>query len=395
MAEARQGLSTLVVTVDPAWPPISGADLRNWRSIAAAARLGPVTALSLVPAAGAPEPPPGIRLAALAEVTAADIHRRPPGGTAIDVSLPTGWQAALDRLLALGSFDAVVIEHLGLWPLLGHPGLRGIRRILDLHNVESALLAMTEPRWRRLLGLDARVRALRAVERRAVDAADEVWVCSTVDAARLRRLHAPQTPIRVVPNAVPATWQEDGASERPRNAAGPNLLYVGHLGYRPNVRAAEMLAGSILPRLRRRLPGATLTLAGRNPHRRVRALAGEGVTLVADPLSLAPLYRDADIAAIPLRIGGGTRIKVIEAMAAGLPVVATALAVEGLGLKPGQHFRLAEPAQAFVDEIERLWSDTVLELAQRQQARAFVLEHFGVEAVDARIRAGLAPHRES
>lgn len=386
---------TFVFTVDPPFPPVSGADLRSWRTVLGAARLGPVTAVSLwgAPPEAVTGPPGDIVVAALSEAPAAEIRRRPPGGTAVDVTFPEGWRERLDALLAAAAPQRIVIENLGLAPLLAVPAFRGVRRILDMHNVESDLLAAGEPLWRRLLTGDAKARAVRAVERAAIAAVDEVWLCSTADAARLARLHRDLPPLRVVPNAVPSTWC-DGApaaqADRRSRSEGPRLLFVGHLGYRPNIAAAFFLARRLMPLLRRRLPGATLVLAGRAPHRRVRDLAAEDIAVVEGPADLAPLYAAADVAAVPLRVGGGTRIKVLEAMAAGVPVVATALAVEGLGLQPERHVLVAERPDAFAAAIGRLWRDADLAARQRAEARTYVLGRFGTAAVDAAIAAGLA-----
>ncbi|MBB5754888.1 glycosyltransferase family 4 protein [Prosthecomicrobium pneumaticum] len=390
----RRG-GTFVFTADPVFPPVSGADLRNWRTVLGAARLGPVTAVSLwgPPPGAAPTPPDDITLATLSDATAAAVFRRPAGGTAVDLTFPEGWRERLDALLAGGAPQRIVIEHLGLAPLLALPVLQGARRILDMHNVESDLLAASEPLWRRLLTRDAKTRAVRAVERAMIAAVDEVWLCSAIDAARLARLHPGVPPLRVVPNAVPSTWRDGALAGEPDarlRQDGPRLLFVGHLRYRPNIAAALFLARRLLPLLRRRLPGATLVLAGRAPHHRVRALAGPGVTLVEGPDDLGSLYAAADVAAVPLRVGGGTRIKVLEAMAAGLPVVATALAVEGLDLEPGRHVLIAERPESFVAAIERLWRDADFAARQRAEARAHVLGRFGAAVVDAAIAAGLA-----
>ncbi|TGV29910.1 glycosyltransferase family 4 protein, partial [Mesorhizobium sp. M8A.F.Ca.ET.142.01.1.1] len=98
-----------------------------------------------------------------------------------------------------------------------------------------------------------------------------------------------------------------------------------------NIDAAERLARIILPRIHRTLPAATLVLAGRSPGPPVRALAGlDGVSLVEDPDDIRPLLSVAHLGIVPLAMGGGTRIKILEAMAWGVPVIATPLAAEGL-----------------------------------------------------------------
>jgi glycosyltransferase involved in cell wall biosynthesis len=175
----------------------------------------------------------------------------------------------------------------------------------------------------------------------------------------------------------------------PPRTDGPRLLFAGHLSYPPNIAAAESLATRILPLLRRSLPTATLTIAGRSPAKAVARLAGGGVEIVADPPAMDRLLAAAHFAVMPLEAGGGTRIKALEAMAWGVPIVASARAVEGLGVRDRQTVRLAESPEDFCREIVALWNDPGACEAQRLAARDHALTEFSMANAERGVAAAL------
>ena len=186
--------------------------------------------------------------------------------------------------------------------------------ILDMHNVESDVS-------RQLHGADgirsksaavATAVGLRRLERKALAIVDRVWVCSKQDRERLAAVSRPGVPIDIVPNGIPRF--EDIPPDLPAQTAAPDgfpvILFIGHLGYEPNIDAVQRLAGNILPRIRQALPTAKLVLAGRSPKPAVKALTGlQGVELVEDPEDVTPLLSRAHLSIVPLAAGGGTRIK--------------------------------------------------------------------------------------
>jgi glycosyltransferase involved in cell wall biosynthesis len=225
------------------------------------------------------------------------------------------------------------------------------------------------------------------VEGAAAGAVDEVWVCSTLDAERLAATVSARPPIRVVPNIVPGGMPDLPSVRRRSDREGPLLLFQGHLSYRPNVMAARFLAERIVPAVRAMLPEARLVLAGRRPHRHVDALRGDRIEIIADPPDLAPILERADLAILPLRIGSGTRIKALEALAWGLPVVATARAVEGLDMVEDVHFSRAESASQFAAAIVTLWRDADLYQRRVDAGRDLVLRQY----TQASLVAAMAP----
>ena len=269
------------------------------------------------------------------------------------------------------------------------PGL-----VLDCHNVESALWESTVfakmGGWRRLWKPrtgDALESARRA-DREAVRLCDVVLVPTHEDRQRLADLLRDEKEadkIKVVPNVAPAWSLRRLAAAPPADVRDEirRLLFVGHLRYAPNVEAVGDLVHRIWPKLHAEFPHMQLIVAGRNPARRVRRWTGsrKGIELRADPPSLDEIYAGCDVAIIPLRQGGGSRVKVLEALAAGIPVIATAKAVEGLGLADGRHWLRAETAEDCLTAVRHLVQDRALRERLVREGRALVAERYTQKAL--------------
>jgi len=288
--------------------------------------------------------------------------------------------------------DVIVLESLPLSNLA--KVARDYTRVLiiDLHNVESDLVAQEihgtrDPDTHR--SIERRARRIRSIEQRAAAVADVLWVCSSIDRDRLVNDGADVRGIYVVPNGVP---RPESIQDRPpynEYCRRPIFLFIGHLGYSPNVEAALILL-ELMPALWDRIAGARLILAGRNPHPMISGRSQTGkIDVIANPSSTSPLLLAAHLAVMPLQRGSGTRIKALEAIAWGLPVVATPLAIEGLQLENGVHVSIAENAGAFVAAICDLCENSTLYEARRLAARRHVMSNFGPQAVRRAVHAGL------
>jgi glycosyltransferase involved in cell wall biosynthesis len=159
----------------------------------------------------------------------------------------------------------------------------------------------------------------------------------------------------------------------PLGVPPPTLLFVGSYIHPPNVDAALRLAGTIFPLLQARCPGVRLQIVGQRPPPEVRRLSGPGVEVTGWVPDVTPYLDRAALVVAPLRRGGGMRIKVLEALAAGKALVASRLAVEGLDVTDGEQCILADSDQECVAAIQRLLGDAELRAAVATRARRWAL----------------------
>jgi glycosyltransferase involved in cell wall biosynthesis len=298
-----------------------------------------------------------------------------------------GAAAEVRALLRAQPIDALVVDSSHSLPLLARAP--DVPLLVHFHNVESALLGRREavrrpPReW-----MARRVEASCAarVEGRAAARARLSITTSERDRELLRAL-APGAAIEVVENSV------DLARLLPLPASAPDplrLLFVGSLDYAPNREAVEELLRDHLPVLRRAFPGLQLTIVGRDARGDLtRAARAQGVEATGAVPDVVPYYRAATACYLPLRSGGGTRVKVIEAFALGRPVLATAVAVEGLGVRAGEHFLSIERPADGVAALQRLRADGAGAMVQR--ARALVERRWSHAAAVDRLVRLIAP----
>ncbi len=183
--------------------------------------------------------------------------------------------------------------------------------------------------------------------------ADLVLAASENEIASLRQ-RVTDVAMRVLPNPMPRRLVEGWASP-------VDMLFVANFGYIPNRDAARWLCNDVLPRLRRRLGrDVRLALAGSYISPIVAELEGDGVTIVRDPVSVTPLYEAATICVVPLRAGGGTRLKILEAFGHRRAVVSTSRGAEGLPVVADHHLLIADGAAGFADACARALTDSTL-----------------------------------
>jgi glycosyltransferase involved in cell wall biosynthesis len=391
LPSARKPRRTLVLTYDPASPPTSGADLRNHRNAEAAAEY-PVCLASVRPLVGAPASADApIRTEALSIEGEARTRSISLWRIRAEHRISRSALARLEALIRDFRPDTVVVEGIGLFRLLRFLRQSTKHLILDMHNVESDLAGQLRQHGATRSAIWAAF-GLRRLERQALGIVDRVWVCSNRDRERLLALAQPEIPIDVVANGIPRAVDIPAAlCEEPSSGDGfPVILFVGHLGYAPNVDAATRLAGAILPRIRHALPDTRLVLAGRSPGPAVKALAAmPGVELVENPDDVAPLLSQAHLSIVPLAAGGGTRIKILEAMAWGVPVIATPLAAEGLDLAENDEVLLADFDEELAALAIELCLDPERRARQRRKAHEAAWSRFGPQAISNAIRVGL------
>ncbi|MDR0361579.1 MAG: glycosyltransferase family 4 protein [Planctomycetota bacterium] len=201
-----------------------------------------------------------------------------------------------------------------------------------------------------------------------------VFVMSELDAATAREL-APGTRVMLSPNGVDCA--AIAFRPRPMKPEGPlSLVFVGGLAHYPNLDALRHFMGAVWPGVRKRFPGAAFTVVGSTGGVDVSALAPEGVRFAGFVPNVLGLYAGAHATVTPYRIGGGTRLKILEAMAAGLPVVSSAVGVEGLPATTERNFLLAETGDDIETALDRLMNEEGLARRLSKNGRRLVEERF-------------------
>ena len=260
-----------------------------------------------------------------------------------------GFSAQIGRALSGTRYDLGVIDHFWCAPYLEQLAPVCARTVLDLHNVESVLHGHCAAVEGLATAAAHRVfqHASRKLERLWLPRFSLVLATSQAD-VDLARAIAPEARFTVYPNALPPT---------PLPAAGDDeaIVFSGNMEYHPNVTAVRFFRLEIWPRLRQQWPNLVWRLVGKNAAAVRRFTTGDPRIEVAGPVvdAVCELARSR-VAVVPLLTGSGTRLKILEAWAAGLPVVSTTIGAEGLPVRDGENALLADGAEAFATAVTRL-----------------------------------------
>jgi glycosyltransferase involved in cell wall biosynthesis len=224
------------------------------------------------------------------------------------------------------------------------------RIVADLHNVYSLIASRASDEHGSPLGrmfLRREARLLARIEQRLARRADALFAVSEEECRYYRSLGARH--VQLVPNGVDCGAYD--ALPTGRASAGPVILYLGTMSWTPNAAAARFLATDVLPAVRARVPGARLRIVGKNPPADLEGLNGrDGIEVTGGVPDVRPHLEEAALLAVPLETGGGTRLKILEAFAAGLPVVSTPVGAEGIDCVPDRHLVVVDRAR-FAERI--------------------------------------------
>ena len=388
--DAQTADSTRILMVCGKLPsPIrSGLDLRTQAIAEALAR---TMAVAVVATGGAPSPrPPGMALWAAPEgedrSSNADLAASAlstPDDPFATLVTPHITRHLLDQVRDFDP-DVIVVSRVQQWPFVA--ALRDEFDgpiILDLDETALPLAESIGTLGSTTPGERLRLRFLQAVARyeaRAVAEADAVWVSSELEAAIARAQHPASPQVHVVRNAVDARRYR-AIAERPRSGA----IFPGNFAYPPNVSAAMEIATRIAPEL----PEIDFHVLGSNVPDALRRLQSANLHVAGPVADMASAIASARLAVLPIRAGGGTRLKVLECMAARTPMVATPKAIEGLPLEEGVHCLVADSSAQFVEAIR--WAtanpDAIAEMTSR--AHTLVAEQYSLDAVECDLTAAL------
>jgi len=250
--------------------------------------------------------------------------------------------------------------------------------VFDAHNAEYVLQQrvfetdVRRPRrWLGALYSWLQWHKLRSYEAGVCRRADRVLACSKVDAMALARL-VPGLQVVVVPNGVDVSHYQPG-DIAPAPLGDQALVFTGKMDFRPNVDAVLWFGSRVWPLVQQAEPTARFYIVGRDPHPRLEPLGDmPGVTLTGFVDDIRPYIAAASVYVVPLLTGGGTRLKVLEAMAMGKALVSTTLGCEGIDARPGQDIILADAPDDFAAQVLALLHDAPRREALGRAARAFV-----------------------
>ena len=274
---------------------------------------------------------------------------------------------AIRRHVRSHSADIVISTNLESAPLARRirQWLPNALSVLDLHNIESELYR----RARAVDSQDSHYRELVHQETGLVRSADLVQVCSDEDGVVLQRICDSQLKWRTVPNGV--ATERISFDTSPEKSRSPRVLFCGTLSYRPNIEGLNWFCSQVWPLIRAKNSAAELVVVGRGYQ--AENFPGlqqlPGVKLVGEVADVLPYYRECGVAICPLLSGSGTRLKILEAMSAGNPVVSTAIGCEGLQLQDGCEILLRNEPQSFADGVVDLMGCEEQFYRQRLAAR--------------------------
>jgi len=321
---------------------------------------------------------------------------RPTGGKrgaqALSLLSPRSYQTAslqspamqdtITRLLAGQTFDLVQVESS---QMAGFDFGGRVPLVLDEHNLEYELLFRLyqgeRSPGRRLYNWAEYVK-FRREEQTCWRRADACLLTSGREREILRGL-LPDKPAVTVPNGVDIEFY------RPSDVAvePDSLVFTGLMSYRPNIDGVVWFVEEVLPRIHQVRPSVTLTIVGAGAGEEVERLAGPHVTVTGAVPDTRDYFARAAAAVVPLRMGSGTRLKVLEGLAMGKPLVSTSVGCEGIHVQDGEHLLIADDPQALSDAALRVLSDASLAAALARQGRALVEREYGWAAITAQLES--------
>jgi glycosyltransferase involved in cell wall biosynthesis len=302
----------------------------------------------------------------------------------IDKYRSTAMEDAIQRLEESGKIDVILCDFLtpsiNLPPPTDAPQTRAL---LFQHNVESMIWKRTAEQsshpakrayfasqWRRMI----------AYEKQACARFDGILSVSDEDTRLMRE----ELGLQNVLGSVPTGVDTDYFTPAPDTARRPlSLVFLGSMDWMPNIDGAICFMEEIFPTLKAKFPALSIKIVGRNPALAIRDLAARHpeVTVTGTVPDVRPHLETAQVMIVPLRVGGGTRIKIFEAMATGIPTVSTSIGAEGLPVEHNRHLLLADTPRDFTGAVSQLFDDAPLRQRLANEALTLVRDHYGWPSV--------------
>ncbi len=397
-------MKLLYFALHPIWPLNSGARVRDFQLARYLAAHASVTFVEMHFSGDSHHDPPDD--SGLADIVGLEKERtyslsKIVKGLAgpVPVTVLNCWasQSAskLEQVLQSRQFDTVQVEGVHLIEYLpiiqGAPGSPAI--IVDWHNIESEMMwrfANTTRNWAKKIA----ARRTATLIQRAEDRLLETCATHTVTSERERKkllARCPSANIRVIPNGVDAAHflAKDIAQASRRSGqhdAKPTILFVGSMDFHANVDAVTWFSRNAWPEISRNHPDLQFTIVGRDPAPEVCALASDRIHVTGTVDDVRPFYASAVVSVVPIRSGSGTRLKILEAMAAGVPVVSTRLGAEGIHVEDNVHLLLADTGPEIVAAVHRVVSSAETSSRLSRAARELVCRVYDWSIVGKQLR---------
>jgi glycosyltransferase involved in cell wall biosynthesis len=298
------------------------------------------------------------------------------------------WYASVEEILQrhAGKFDLVYLHRAEIAASYAKlvrkhlPDALLLYGVADLHYLRLARQAAVENK----ASLRQQARAMQFHELVAARVADAVITHSAAEAALLRD-QIPDVSVAVIPWAVPLRASDSEFRDR------ENVLFVGNFAHSPNVDALQLIAGSILPWVRRKAAEITFRIVGSNMPEQFHRISQPGLEIIGAVEDMAEPLGTARLSIAPLRFGAGLKGKVVESLAAGVPCIGTSIAYEGIDMPPALERCIADTPEALADTIVELYRDAAAHAAIAAAGQRYALITYSEAAIDARMREVVAP----
>ena len=297
------------------------------------------------------------------------------------------YQSILNQWVKDTDYDLVHYDTIGLASYLQCANSNS-KTVLDHHNIESHMLirrAQNEPNMVKKAYFWQEGMRLQAYEKRYCPQFDLNITCSDIDTQRLIAL-CPGSQVKTIPNGVDTDFfQPDFTSEK--NAA--SIIFVGTLSWYPNMEAINYISQKLWPPLKKIFPNLTMDIVGANPPEEIKQLAqrDEDFRVHGFVDDVRPYMNQATLYVCPIRDGGGTKLKILDAMAMALPIVAHPIACEGIAVKDSANIALASNDQDFVDKISELLLDPDKRSHYGRNARQLMVDYYSYKSIGKNLAA--------
>ncbi len=262
--------------------------------------------------------------------------------------------------------------------------IKGIPRVVSAHNVESRI-------WRRYYETEnnpakkwyiaRQVEKLERFEKEVFASFEGIMAVSQSDACEIKNI-CPEARVDVVDNGVDLDYFNHEAQKVDENS----LVFVGSMDWRPNQDAVTFFVKEIFPLIRQKKPEAHAVFVGRKPPEFIHAYNDiDGIEVTGSVKDIRPYVHSSAVYVVPLRIGGGTRLKILDAMAMHKPIVSTVVGAEGLDVTDRENILLAKTAQSFADQVVRLMDDKALQEKLAKKGRELVEAKYGWDSLAAKL----------